>query len=482
MMKMLEHLDRHARDASARVAYREIGGSAREISYTGLRERAAAFARRLRQRSIGGEAVMLCLPNRIEYPVAFLGTLIAGCSVFPVFAETADAELRTLARVAEAAVIVGTPRACASLQGIVRVAVSAGEVLQVGGDGAMAPADGPVDLLLCSSGTTDRPKIALRDSGAIDAVAESMCRAIGFHADDQVLSIVPLCHSYGLEHGLLAPIWSGCTTHLCHGLDLPVMTAELTQRGITLFPGTPSIYEMMCRTGDPRPLPALRKAYSAGAPLPKSVYDSFEARYGIRIGQLYGATEIGSVTFSDPSSEHFDLGSVGQGYQGVEFRIVDPDTREPLPAGAEGEILIRAASMFHGYLGERSPATIDGFFASGDLGRLDRFGNLTITGRLKLLIDVGGLKVNVLEVEDVLMRHPGVEAAAVVPIRVSETLSRPRAFVTAEDAQHPPDPEELRRFLRQHLTAYKVPRIVDVVPALPRSPTGKILRHRLEGS
>jgi acyl-CoA synthetase (AMP-forming)/AMP-acid ligase II len=164
----------------------------------------------------------------------------------------------------------------------------------------------------------------------------------------------------------------------------------------------------------------------------------------------------------------------------VRVRIVDPNTRQDLPAGSEGEVLITAPSMLSGYLHETTPATVDGAFPTGDLGRLDEHGNLAITGRLKLLIEVGGLKVNVLEVEDLLARHPSVGEAAVVGMKVSETVSRLKAVVTPRDPGRPPSPDELRQFLRERLTAYKVPRVIEVRPALPRSPSGKVLRRLLE--
>jgi acyl-CoA synthetase (AMP-forming)/AMP-acid ligase II len=136
--------------------------------------------------------------------------------------------------------------------------------------------------------------------------------------------------------------------------------------------------------------------------------------------------------------------------------------------------------MFRGYLHQSTPATLDGFFPTGDLARLDQQNNLTITGRLKLLIEIGGLKVNVLEVEDLLARHPAVAEAAVVAIRVSDTVSRLKAVITPRDPENPPVPDDIRKFLRQRLTPYKVPRVIEVRESLPRSPAGKILRRLLE--
>jgi long-chain acyl-CoA synthetase len=464
------------------VAYREVGTGTggRAVTYAALRAAAGAFANRVRESAGAGAVVMLVAPNRVEYPVAFLGISAAGCSVFPVSAEATEAELVKLAREARAAGVVGTDRVCRALRGGVGFAVDVADVA-VSGEGAGEPL--PVrggDLLLCSSGTTSLPKIVVRTAASVDAVSANMVKAVGIGPEDRVLAVVPLCHSYGLEHGLLAPVWAGSTVHLCAGLDLAVVMPQLAEGGVTVLPSVPSVYDMMCQAGDARVLPTLRRAYAAGAPLPAGVYEAFERKYGVRIGQLYGATEIGSVTFSDPHSPTFDPRSVGVPYDGVRVRIVKPGTRADVPAGTEGEVLVSARSMFRGYLGEPAAGGSDGFFPTGDLGRVDAHGNLTITGRLKLLIEVGGLKVNVLEVEELLRGHPAVGEAVVVPVRVTETVSRLKAVVTPRDGGRPPAPEEVRRYLRERLTPYKVPRVIEVRADLPRSPAGKVLRRALE--
>jgi long-chain acyl-CoA synthetase len=219
---------------------------------------------------------------------------------------------------------------------------------------------------------------------------------------------------------------------------------------------------------DARPMPSLRKAYSAGGPLPQSVFDRFRERFGHRVGQLYGATEIGSVTFSDPTRDDFDPSSVGRPMEGVEIDFADE------------QVQIMAPSMFSGYIGERIDLSDGGFFATGDLGRLTARGDLLITGRSKLLIDVGGLKVNPLEVEAILSQHPGVAECVVVPIRLSETVSRIKAVIVALDCHQPPGADELRAFARERLAGYKVPRVIEFRESLPKSPTGKVLRQMLQ--
>src|SRR5439155_11412386 len=209
-------------------------------------------------------------------------------------------------------------------------------------------------------------------------------------------------------------------------------------------------------------------AYSAGGPLPASIFEKVRERFGVRIGQLYGATEIGSVTFANPADEYFDPASVGRPMSGVEPRV-----------DGDGQLLVRATSMMSGYVGDDSPLTPDGFFPTGDLARIDVPGKLFITGRLKFLIDVGGLKVNPIEVEQAMAEHPAVAACVVVPMRLSETVFRLKAIVTPVDAARAPTVEELRAFARRRLSPHKVPRVFELREKLPRSPTGKILRHLL---
>jgi acyl-CoA synthetase (AMP-forming)/AMP-acid ligase II len=224
----------------------------------------------------------------------------------------------------------------------------------------------------------------------------------------------------------------------------------------------------------------LRRAYSAGGPLPPAVYEAFRDRFGVRVSQLYGATEIGSVTYGDPLSEHFNPAGVGRPMRGVSVRILDsnnPRVDRPLPCGAEGHVAISARSMLSHYVGDDTPAREDGFFLTGDLGRLEASGTLVITGRTKLLIDVGGRKVNPLEVEAVLAEHPLVERCVVVPVLVSDTVSRLKALVVPRGASGGVTADDLRRFARERLAPYKVPRAFELRGTLPISPTGKILRH-----
>jgi acyl-CoA synthetase (AMP-forming)/AMP-acid ligase II len=489
---LIDKLQLHAAQRPGDFAVRQmVPRDGLTLTWHELARRVDVLAGTLRRDLPPGGAVMLCSGNRPEYTVAFLGCLAAGMTVFPVAPDIAGPELLSAAQRSKAAGLVAIGQAIPAAREVFTTAapfhdLGPDAVLHTLPQWGIPPSTGPA-LLLLSSGTTGQPKIVRRDGAALDAVSSAMAEAIQFTADDRVLAAVPLCHSYGMEHGLLAPTWAGSGVHLCDGFDLLIALSQLVgDPGVpsaTLFPGVPFMFEMLCSAGESIGKPTLRRAYSAGGPLPRAVFDAFSQKFGMPVAQLYGATEIGSVTFNDPAVDPFDPASVGRPMAGVSVRIVDPQDPEverPLAAGSEGHVAIRAASMLSGYLDGDEPPIQDGYFLTGDLGCVDTSGALTITGRIKLLIDVGGRKVNPIEVEEVLARHPAVGACVVVPLRVSQTLCRLKAVVTPARRGEVPDAHDLRQFARAHLSAYKVPRVFEVRESLPRSPAGKILRHQVE--
>jgi len=485
-LQLLKRLREHAAARANDIAICEIGSGGRRVTFGQLLSMVARFARDVEAAVAPGGVVAICLPNRVECTVAFLGTLRAGRTGFLINPHVSDHELARAVDVAEAQALVVVPESDRLLDcpGLERLNVSC----EVGVGGAPGPdrADDPAlrpGLMLLSSGTTGDPKIVMRGGAAIDAVARNIAEATGMSAGDRVLGLVPLCHSYGVEHGILAPAYAGCTVHLCQGFDIKAVIQELLHADITVFPGVPSAFEMIASVGDPAgAFPSLRCAYSAGALLPLTVFESCRRRWGLRVGQLYGSSEVGSVTFNDPMDPAHDPQSVGRPMSGVSAVVVDPAQRNltaPLPPGVEGELAIRAPSMLHGYAGQSESPLHDGYFLTGDLARIDTRGAITITGRTRLLIDVGALKVNPLEVEGVLSQCDGVRECVVLAVPVSDTVSRVRALVVPEDLAAPPTPEAVRRFARSRLSVHKVPRVIDVVDALPKSPTGKVLRRQV---
>ncbi len=211
----------------------------------------AALAEQIRAAAPQSGVVILSCSNQLRYPVAFLAVLEAGCSVFPISPQAADSELRRAAEESGAAGVIGDERAVAVIGATARFALPINRILlhePAANSSQMTSSQGAIgDLLLHSSGTTGLPKIVRRTGRSLDAAAWAVVDSVGFASDDHVLMTIPLTHSYGMEHGLLAPVWAGTRVDLLDGLDLPVVLRTLREERITILPGVPSTFEMLSR-------------------------------------------------------------------------------------------------------------------------------------------------------------------------------------------------------------------------------------------
>jgi acyl-CoA synthetase (AMP-forming)/AMP-acid ligase II len=460
-LHLIDRLIERANRSPSDPVLRQIE-TGRTCSWAELDRGSTAVAQFLRRHLPVGSVVMLVGPNEPEFVAAFCGILRSGCKAFPMSPSSSSRELRFAAELSNAKSIIGSDETAGALSmDIPTLALNEIGALFLDGNAEDSDRDlSQAALLLTSSGTTGKSKIVHRSAAAVNAMIEGIVGAIGMQSSDHVLAAVPLCHSYGVEHGLLAPLSAGSRVNLAQGLDLPTILQELRD-GTTIFPGVPSMFEMLAQgPHEPRgSFASLRKVYSAGAPLPQFIAEKFASQ------------------FSDPADEDFNPLSVGKPTRGSVLAIIDPD------ASGVGEVAIRATSMFDGYLGEPASngAIENGFFRTGDLGKLDDRGNLLITGRIKLLIDVGGKKVNPQEVEQVLAEHPAVKECVVLPVQLSATVTRLRALVQPRRGERLPSVDDLRRHLRDRLSPYKVPRVIEFRDSFPRSATGKILRQKLQG-
>jgi long-chain acyl-CoA synthetase len=437
---------------------------------------AATRAAQLADRVEPGQVVIAVLPAGAEFVAWFCAAIAAGVRLLPMHTQIPGPEALAIAeRSAAVAAVVAEGVAAEAALGPLAMEMSGAARLRSGDTGESQQVPGGV--VLGSSGTTGLPKLVLRESAALDADAAGMIVGMGLTSADRVLFATPLSHSYGVDV-LVGALAAGAALRVVQQFDAESLAAELELGGATVLPGVPFIFEALARRKRRRDI-ALRLALSAGSPLSPRVRDAFEDAWGVGVGQLYGATELGTVAINASGTMGFDPTSIGRPLAGVSMRIVDADDPErELPLGHEGQLAVRAGSMLTGYLDGEMPA-IDGHLLTGDLARTDESGRVWITGRLKQLIDVGAYKVNPLEVEGVLATHPSVAECVVVPLAASDTLQRVRAVVTLRDAAQPVSPEALRQYLRERLSAIKVPRIVEIVERLPKSPTGKVLRDRV---
>jgi malonyl-CoA/methylmalonyl-CoA synthetase len=342
---------------------------------------------------------------------------------------------------------------------------------------------GPDDpAILCyTSGTTGRPKGAPLSQHNLSSNAEALIATWGFSDADVLIHILPLFHVHGLVVGLNCVFGAGARMrYFSRFVPQGVIDAFAES---TVLMGVPTHYHRLLaedRLNEESCAP-MRLFISGSAPLLAPVFNDFSRRTGKPILERYGMTETAMIC-SNPLDGERRAGTVGFPLPGVEVRVADEMTDEPLGTGQIGAIQVRGPNVFAGYRGRpelnATEFCNDGFFRTGDLGAFDDDGYLSILGRSKDLVISGGLNVYPKEVEDVLDNLPGVEESAVVGIAdpdfgeavVAAVVARPDTAL---------EPAALREQARQRLASYKVPKHVVIVGALPRNTMGKVEKSRL---
>ena len=484
-MLWLDSIAGHAKSMPDRVAIREVchtRGAVHNTTYGELESRSDRASELLQDLAPAGSSVLLCLQNGPGFLITLIGAFKAGLPVLPVSTASTVHELQEIARVVQASVFVRSEDAKQRIDDP-DVHETDVESLCIGSPDLKDRPPRHPSLMLRTSGTTGMPKVVSRDMNALDQVADNLKNALQLTVSDSVLALVPMCHSYGIEHCVLAPLHAGSEIISVGGIDSAPIHALINDSEATVFPGFPFAYERMLEeTTDPI-APSLRLAYSAGSKLPQSVSDRFKHQFGIPLGQLYGSTEVGSVLFNDPHARELGTESVGFALPDVHVRVLDPvhpDLDSPLADETEGQLAVRSSTMLSHYVGQKMDDMLGDFFLTGDIARRSPSGAVTITGRLKHQIDIAGAKVNPLEVEATILQLDGIAECLVVSCVVRGTLKRLRALLVAQPDADPPSVSEIKRHLRSRLSAYKVPRIYEFQTNLPRTPLGKIIRTEKE--
>jgi malonyl-CoA/methylmalonyl-CoA synthetase len=338
-------------------------------------------------------------------------------------------------------------------------------------------------VMIYTSGTTGRPKGAQITYGNLDANTHALYSAWGWRSDDVLLHVLPLFHVHGLFVAWYGALYAGATALLTRSFD-PRRTLEfLVERRCTVFMAVPTIHRRLLAVPEAVrfDLGHMRLITSGSDRLPDRVFLGFQETFGYTLLERYGMTETG-MNLSNPLHGERRLGSVGLPLPGVQARVVNPATDQPLPDGDVGEVQIRGANVFKGYW--RDPVktaeafTPDGWLRTGDLGLREPDGYFALQGRSKDLIITGGLNVYPPEVERVLAEHPAVATSAVIGLPDPEWGERVVAVIEAAAGARVV-PEELIAFCRERLAPYKCPRAVHRTETLPRNAMGKIQKAEL---
>jgi fatty-acyl-CoA synthase len=349
----------------------------------------------------------------------------------------------------------------------------------------------PDDLALLpyTSGTTGLPK------GCVHSHRTLMPNAVGGalwgHASAETLSlaVVPMFHITGMLYGVISPVYLGSTVVIMPRWDRELAGRLISRHRVSHWTCIPTM--IIDLFGSPHyrsfDLSSLRYLSGGGAAMPQAVAERLQAEFGITFAEGYGLTETAAPSHANPP-ERAKLQCLGMPIFGVDSRVVDPTTLAELPPGEVGEIVTHGPMVFKGYWGhpEATAAAfieIDGkpFFRTGDLGRRDEEGYFFITDRLKRMINASGFKVWPSEVELLLFKCPLVQEACVIAARDAYRGETVKAVVVlrAEHRGHA-QPEDVIAWARDHMAAYKVPRLVEFADALPKSGSGKVMWRLLQ--
>jgi long-chain acyl-CoA synthetase len=463
------------------------------MTYRALDEASARVAGLLYERGLEpGARVGIMMPNVAEVPVVYYGVLLAGGVVVPmnpllkgrevayylgdsgaglIFAWHAfEAEARRGAEQAGAELVVvdavGFPDLLASASPEYRVADTG---------------DQDTAVILYTSGTTGQPKGAeLTHGNLISNTEVARTDIVRAGPDDVIFGGLPLFHVFGQTVALNVAVAAGACLTLLPRFDAGHALRSLAGHRVTVFEGVPTMYVALLHQPDRADYDtsALRMCISGGAALPVEVLRGFEAAFGVPVLEGYGLSETSPIaSFNHPGRER-KPGSIGTPIRDVQMRVVDEAEHE-VPQGQVGEIVIHGPNVMKGYW-QRPDATAEavreGWFHTGDLAQVDEDGYFYIVDRKKDLIIRGGYNIYPREIEEVLYEHPAVAEAAVIGLP-HPALGEEVGAAVALKPGAAVSPEELRDYVKSQVAAYKYPRHVWLVDALPKGATGKLQKR-----
>ncbi len=476
------------------------GPSGRTITYAQLTTAVDGVAAALAGRGFRkGDVFAIYSPNIPEYAVAFLGVARAGgisTTINPLYAAS---ELRHQLTDAGAKYLVTIPefleKARESIEGtsveevfVFGAAEGATPFAALMGAGARPTIDiDPRDDLIAlpySSGTTGLPKgVMLTHHNLVSNIAQTS--AVEKLSQCEVLiGILPFYHIYGLVVVMCGALRVGATVITMPRFDLDQFLSFIQRHGVTTGYLVPPIILALAKhpAVDQYDLSTLTNIFSGAAPLAESVVTTCATRNDVLVRQGYGLTETSPVTNANPRHLEVKVTSVGPAVPNTEFRIVDVATGEDAPTGNLGEIWLRGPQVMKGYLGNpdatRAMIDDDGWLHSGDIGRADEDGYLYVVDRLKELIKYKGLQVAPAELEAILQSHPAVADVAVIPSPDEEAGEVPKAFVVLKP-EAVATAEELMAYTAERVSPQKKIRRLEFIDAIPKVPSGKILRRQL---
>lgn len=431
-------------------------------------------------------AVGILLPAGAGYAASFYGTLLAGKSVVPINFLLSEREVAHVIADSGIDTVITIPPLAGRLKDTPLKIIDLTQLPT--GPAAIKPkfpsprADDTA-VLMYTSGTSGVPKGVMLTYGNLQSDIDASIEHAALKSQHKFLGVIPLFHSFGMTASMLCPIQLGTTVVYMARFSPAGALAAIREHGISIIFAVPSIFAAIAhmKTAAADDFKRMYAMISGGEPLPRAVLETYRDRFGVTVYEGYGLTETSPVVALNVPRDNRP-GSVGKPIPGVQVRITDDDGKV-LGRNLDGELWLKGPMIFKGYYNlpdlTAETLTADGYFRTGDLARVDEDGYLHITGRKKDLIIVAGEKAAPREIEEIIMRHPAVSAAAVVGKKDAARGEIVVAFLTTHEGQTT-TPEAIKDVCRENgLAQWKIPREVHIVPELPRSPTGKILKRVL---
>src|SRR5690625_2849615 len=437
------------------------------------------------------DRVILIAPTVPEFAVVYYGLHAAGLSVITMNTMSTVSEIEYVLDDSAAELVIAWHACNAHAQSAAESRSVPFWILEQGADYTGDPLEAPHEhdatdtaAILYTSGTTGKPKGAELTASNLVDTAQGFSTLPELDGNDRCGTALPLFHVFGQCAVMNTALMSGAQMSLLSPFEPAAMLEMMRQHRLTAMSGVPTMWNAMLQCAEgytADDFSELRLASSGGASMPMEVLRAFKNTFGCAILEGYGLTETtGAATSTDLESE-LKPGTSGPALPGTSIDIRDMSGKT-VETGHDGEIFIKGPSVMKSYWNrpEDTAATLqDGWLKTGDLGRLDSDGYLTIIGRLKELIIRGGYNVYPREVEDALYEHAQVAEVAVIGVP-DDYYGEEIAAIVALTPDASTSQDALRAWAKERLSAYKVPRILQFVDELPKGPTGKILKRAID--
>ena len=462
-------------------------------------DEARRFAAALRSLGVApGDRVAVLLPNSPEVFSAYGGTLAVGGVVVPVVFLLAAEEVEHILDDARPKILVTAPLFLDKVAEATARLANPPAVIVLGEPvpdrmhpwselvAASEPDEGVADrrpedvaVLMYTGGTTGRPKGVVLSHENLRWNAVACAEAVGIEPGSVSLLCLPVAHLFGMVAAVTGQVL-GTRGILLDWFSPEGVLGAIEEHRVEHLPLVPTMMTLLLRHEAEADTSSLRTAFASAAPVPIELAEAFEKRFDCEVLEAYGQTEAAPALALQRPGGPKKAGSAGRALPGAELRIEDED-HTPVPPGEVGEICARSPGIMRGYHGlpdATAEALAHGWLHTGDLGYLDQDGDLFVTDRARDLIIRAGFNVYPRDVEDLLLRHPGVAEVAVVGRPDERMGEEVVAFVVRAPGQDPTE-EQLLAFAAEGLASYKRPREVRFTGFLPRSPIGKVLKRQL---